>query len=153
MLKKISAVILCIFLLLCLLACENNAVIPQGGTDISQPETQPDKPLPTMDVFHTENIVRITFFGYYGEGTPVEVPSENMEEIIAWLDSFTLEEEILEDVVPGNNTWCVEIEYSDGAFVKQGLSSIKVGDTGYYLDYDQPPECFKKLISQSILEI
>lgn len=98
-------------------------------------------------VFSTEKVSRVTFYGYYGEGEGMDVSADDMAEIVAWLGTFTLGEAVDGDVLaPGTNTYYVEIEYADGAIVKNGLDVIKVYGTSYYLDSDIPPDCFMDII-------
>ena len=103
----------------------------------------------TSPVFRTENISRVTFYGYYGEGEGMDVSADDMAEIVAWLGTFTLGKSVGgEPIAPGTNTYYVEIEYADGAIVKNGLDVIKVYGTSYYLDSDIPPDCFMDIIYQ-----
>ena len=64
-------------------------------------------------IFNTKNIKRITFYAYYGNGKGSDVPVEHLDEIITWLDSFTIDKEVPELIPPGTNTINVEIEYFD----------------------------------------
>ena len=99
-------------------------------------------------VFVTENITRITFYGYYGSGAGKIVSSENMDEITSWLDSFTIDREANdEDIVPGTNTYYVKIEYSDGTVIKEGLDLINIDGIRYLVKKDKRPDCFEEIIS------
>ncbi len=106
---------------------------------------------PTEPVLKTENITRITFYGYYGYGKGVDVPAENMAEVIKWLGTFEYGEKVSEMPKPGTNTHCVEIEYIDGAVIKQGLDVIVISGINYKLQYGTCPECYWDLISKSTL--
>ena len=119
-------------------------VLQQKWLDIFEKKNSVDY---TSPVFSTRNISRITFYGYYGEGKGVDVSADDMAEIVAWLGTFTLGKAVGGDVLaPGTNTYYVEIEYADGAIVKNGLDVIKVYGTSYYLDSDIPPDCFMDII-------
>lgn len=102
-------------------------------------------------VFNTENVTRITFYEYYGYGTGVDVPDENMAEVIKWLGTFKCGEEVSENLKPGTNTHCVEIEYTDGTVIKQGLDVIVIKGISYKLEYGTCPGCYWDLISKSTL--
>ena len=132
--------------------------------DPTSPTDEPNEPtedptIPTDDpnepvegpkaVFRTEDIIRITFYAYYGDGTGSDVPTENMSVITAWLGSFTVGEKAPDLLPPGTNTYFVEIEYADGTVVKEGLDVIVIDDTLYLLDNDTYPDCFREIISKS----
>jgi len=107
---------------------------------------------PTDQFFKTEDIVSITFYAYYGGGEGSEVPEENMTEIINWLHSFTIEREATDDdVLDGTNTYYVEIEYSDGTVIKEGLDVVMVDGVRYCLKKAQYPDCFQEIISEASL--
>ncbi len=103
-------------------------------------------------VFNTENITRITLYAYSGRETGSQVPSENMAEIINWLGSFTVGEKAPEILVPGTNTYHVEIEYADGTVIKEGLDVIVIGENAHYMNSDNRPDCFMDIISKTSLE-
>ena len=131
---------------------------PTFPTDDPNEPTE-DPTIPTDDpnapvegpkaVFRTEDIIRITFYTYYGDGTGSDVPTENMSVITAWLGSFTVGEKAPDLLPPGTNTYFVEIEYADGTVVKEGLDVIVIDDTLYLLDNDTYPDCFREIISKS----
>lgn len=103
-------------------------------------------------VFVTENITSITFYAYYGEGKGSKVPKEYMTEIVNWLDSFTIDREATnEDVLDGTNTYYVEVEYSDGTVIKEGLDIIRIDGTRYLLEKETYPDCFWEIISKTKL--
>ena len=106
---------------------------------------QPTKPV--EDVFNTRNIVRITFYAYYGGGKGSDVPAENMAEIINWLNSFAVGEKAPDLLPPGTGTWQVEIEYADGTIVKRSLDTITIDGDIYYLHSDPQPEILKRIMS------
>ena len=101
----------------------------------------------TKSVFNTENIKRITFYGYYGGGKGSDVPSWYVEEITQWLGSFTIGEEAAEPIPPGTNTYHIEIEYADGTVVEEGLDVITVDGTAYCVNKDATPDCFWEIVS------
>ena len=107
----------------------------------------------TAAVFNTEDIVRITFYAYYGSGKGSDVPTEHLEEITNWLDSFEVDtnKEFPELVPPGTNTIYVEIEYSDGSIIKQGMDTTTVDGVAYYIKGATPPECYDEIISKTSL--
>lgn len=101
-------------------------------------DSQPAEPVDA--VFNTKNIVRITFYAYYGGGKGRDVSAENMAEIINWLNSFTVGEKAPDILPPGTGTRQVEIEYADGTVVKRSLDTITIDGVIYYLDSDPWPE-------------
>ena len=118
--------------------------------DPTFPTDDPNEPVEgPKAVFRTEDIIRITFYAYYGDGTGSDVPTENMSVITAWLGSFTVGEKAPDLLPPDTNTYFVEIEYADGTVVKEGLDVIVIDDTLYLLDNDTYPDCFKEIISKS----
>jgi len=130
----------------------NNAkpINKQPSNPPQQTETNESQP---QSVFNTENIARITFYAYHGNGKGSDVPSEYMDEITNWLSSFTIDEEINVNLMPsGINTQVVEIEYLDGTIIKEGLSVIYVDRVGYYMKHDPAPECYQEIISKTKME-
>ena len=116
-----------------------------GGSTEPDHNDQPGEPMNA--VFNTKNIVRITFYAYYGQGKGSDVPAENMAEIIHWLNSFTVGEKAPAILPPGTGTYQVEIAYADGTVVKQSLDIISINDVTYYLNSDPWPEILDKIIS------
>ena len=100
-------------------------------------------------VFKTESIARITFYAYGGNGKGSEVPDENMTEIINWLGSFTVDKEVVGEILPGTNTRQVEIEYTDGTVIKQGLDVIVIDGIRYDMKSDKKPDCFEEIMSKT----
>ena len=118
----------------------------------SRPTEEPSKPTEEkQSVFKTEDIVRITFYAYYGGGKGSDVPTEHMTEITNWLGSFTIGEKAPDILPPGTNTYYVEIEYSDGMIIKNGLDIKKIDGIAYYLESNKEPECFMEIISKTSL--
>ena len=104
----------------------------------------------TKPVFETENIARITFHTTLYGGKEVEVPGESMAEITAWLGSFTIDEKADDQaLIPGSNSTSVEIEYTDGTVVKNGLSTTKVDGVTYYMKSEDAPQCYLMLFEQA----
>lgn len=120
------------------------------------PTDPPTEPVPTENntdsqtsaIFSTKNVKRITLYAYYGAGKGSDVPAENLDEIIAWLNSFAIDEEAPEILPPGTNTIHVEIEYSDGTITKQGTDITIIDGVTYYLSSDSPPDCYEKILSK-----
>lgn len=146
---------------------ENVQEVPEAGgedvteqqitDDVGQSETdqqptddagQEDIDEPENTVFHTEDVQRITFYGYYGGGNGTDVPGEYLEEIRTWLTTFVIGEEAPEFLPPGTNTVFVELEYSDGSIVKQGMDTTSVDGVTYYIVGDAAPVCYREIISK-----
>ena len=146
--KKFLTVFLCGIMLLCFSACGKNTnsnIQPTESTNQNDTHTQ------ATAIFNTKNIKRITFYAYYGNGKGSDVPVEHLDEIITWLDSFTIDKEVPELIPPGTNTINVEIEYFDGTIVKKGLDTTTVDGITYYIKGDNSPECYEEIISRTSL--
>ena len=144
--KKFLIFFLCGIMLLCFAACDKNTnsnIQPNESTNQNDTNNQ------TADIFNTKNIKRITFYAYSGEGKGSDVPSEHLDEIITWLDSFTLDKEVPELLPPGTNTKHVEIEYLDGTIVERGLDTATVDGITYYIKGDTAPECYEEILSKT----
>ena len=142
MIKKLLSLALCVTMLFCLMACDREDADKTYDTLF---DTYPS-------VFVTENITSITFYAYYGGGKGSKVPKEHMDEIINWLNSFTIDREATDDdVLEGTNTYYVEIEYSDGTIIKEGLDVIIIDRTRYLLKKEPYPSCFENIISKTSL--
>ena len=169
MMKRILAIFLCSILLFCFTACDKNTGVQsvdtttqptEPTTEATEPPTQqtelPTEPVPnenntdsqTSAIFNTKNVKRITLYAFYGEGKSSDVPAENLDEIIAWLNSFAIDEEAPEILPPGTNTIYVEIEYSDGTVIKQGTDTITIDEVTFYLIHDAAPDCYKEILSK-----
>lgn len=180
MLKKFFIAIMCIAVLLSIVACSKdntqqndnstNQSAPSSISDISKEENDTNEITSTTFsndsmsdttevsteskvVFRTENVIRITFYAYYGAGKGSDVPAEYLNEIISWLDSFEVDtdKEFPELVPPGTNTVHVEIEYSDGSIIKQGIDTTVVDGVTYYIKGTTPPEFYDEIISKTSL--
>ena len=148
--KKILTVFLCVTMLFCFAACgknTNNNTLPTESTNQNNTNNQ------TTAIFNTKNIKRITFYAYYGNGKGSNVPVEHLDEIIFWLNSFTIDtdREFPDVAPPGTNTINVEIEYFDGTVVKEGLDTTTVDGITYYIIGDTEPECYEEIISKTRL--
>ena len=153
MVKKAVTIILCILMLLCLAACgENSTGSTSHEPDQTQPTTVNSEVQPGTAVFETQNIVRITFYGYYGSGTGSEVPEEDMEAITTWLASFTIGGKAPDLLAPGTNTYHVKIEYADGTVAESGLNVTTVDGVRYQISSSPQPECFAEIIAKTAPE-
>lgn len=146
--KKFLTVFLCGIMLLCFAACDKNT---NSNIQPTESTNQNDTHNQATAIFNTKNIKRITFYAYYGNGKGSDVPVEHLDEIITWLDSFTIDKEVPELIPPGTNTIHVEIEYLDGTIVKRGLDTATVDGITYYIKGDSAPECYEEIISRTSL--
>ena len=146
--KRILSVFLCGIMLLCLSACGENT---HSDTQPNESAKQSDTNNQETEIFNTKNIKRITVYAYYGNGKGSDVTAKQLGEMIAWLDSFTLDKEVPELLPPGTNTIHVEIEYFDGTIVKRGLDTATVGGITYYIKGDTAPECYEEIVSKTRL--
>jgi len=154
MLKKIFIAIMCIAVLLSFVACsKDNTHQNDNGTNQIENSSISDTSKEAKSVFRTENVIRITFYAYYGGGKGSDVPAEHLNEIISWLDSFEVDtdEEFPELVPPGTNTVYVEIEYSDGSIIKKGMDTITIDGVTYYTKGATPPKCYNEIVSKTSL--
>ena len=137
--------------MLCFTACGDNT---NNNSQSSESTNQNEINNQAIPVFNTENIKRITVYGYYGGGKGSDVPAEHLDEIITWLDSFEVDtgREFPDLAPPGTNTIYVEITYSDGSIVKQGMNTIVLNGVTYYISGDASPECYDEIISKISLE-
>lgn len=149
--KKILVAFLCGITLFCLVACGEDANSNAQPTESTSQREINDQ---SGGVFNTENIKRITFYAYYGYGRGSNVPAEHLDEIIAWLASFDIDtdREIPDVIPPGTNSINVEIEYSDGSIVKQGMDTATVGGATYYISGNAAPECYNEIMSKTALD-
>ena len=104
----------------------------------------PDNIDKTTPVFETENINRVFFSSPANKD--VEVPGEHLAKITAWLGTFTIDKKVDSDVVPpGTNQVSVRIEYTDGTVVENGISTITIDETTYFMKSEKAPQCFLDL--------
>lgn len=129
--RKMSAVVLVLTCLLGMAGCSSMKV---------------DK---TKPVFETDNISSISFYAMPNPNDEIQVPDEHIEEIKTWLSSFRLDEKVKDNQLPpGSNSVSVEIVYSDGTTVKNGLSTFTVDGTRYFLSCDDAPECYLNILDR-----
>ena len=159
MFKKSLTIFICVAVLFCLSACNKHNDNTNSTTSSSEETNNVQENIgeeeletPQPPVFKTENIKRITFYGYYGSGKASEVPSENMAEIINWLGSFTVDK-MVTDQLDGINTHVVEIEYNDGTIIKNGIDTISIDGVQYHIKRDKEPDCYYDIISKSTLTL
>lgn len=102
---------------------------------------------PRVPVYQTENITRITFHAHRPPFGEYQVPDEYMEEIIAWLDTFEIAQKMNPiDIPAGANGVAVEIEYTDGTVVYQGLDYPTIDGIDYRVRHDDKPTCFDEIL-------
>ncbi|MBP3391951.1 MAG: hypothetical protein J6L76_04105 [Clostridia bacterium] len=149
MIRKFTVCFLCVAMLFSFAACTTEVASPAETTAADETHQPSDVSHP---VFKTENVVRITFYAYYGAGKGSDVSAKDMPEILRWLDSFTVSPETADQYPPpGTNTYHVEIEYADGQIVQEGLDMITIDGKGYLLEKDPTPDCFEEIISKTSL--
>ena len=177
MFNKFSILVMCLVVLLSFVACnkdnayQNNSETNQTGTSATNDASKEDNTTSNISadkddtseinnttenpasVFRTDNIIRITFYAYYGSGKGSDVPAEHLDEIKTWLNSFKIDNDrnVPELLPPGTNTIHVEIEYSDGSIVKQGMDTAKMNGVIYYIIGEKSPECYEEIISKTSL--
>ena len=134
--KKLSVLIFILTFLILFSSCTVSK--SDGGTNKND-ESQ---------IFNTDNIKSITFYSYYGQENGIRVPDEDMQAITNWLSTFVIDKEVDEPLPPGTNNYYVEIEYSDGTKVKEGIDVVEINDTAYYIKHAALPDCFEKIVSQ-----
>ena len=156
--KKFLFAILTMLICICLLSSCTHTLsnIKEANPQENNPtESTPDNSenitSPSSAIFNTDNIKRITFYAYYGQGKGSDVTDENMTEIINWLGTFAIDKKADDLIAPGTNTYCVEIEYLDGTIVKEGLDVIIVDGVSYYVKSAPNPDCFWEIISKTSL--
>ena len=99
-------------------------------------------------VFETENISRIIVFSTPWHEDGIEVPSEYMEDITAWIGSFKIGRKIEEaELNPGDNTFSFIIVYSNGRVVESGVNTTMINGVRYRYKSDAVPECFDALFA------
>ena len=99
-----------------------------------------DKDVP---VFETEGIITVSFKSSVSDW--LMVPSDDLPEIIEWLGTFRAGEKAQPPYIPGTNQVRVRIEYSDGTSFENGLSTIRIGDSDYYMTSENAPEAWSEL--------
>ena len=157
--KKLFAITLTAMLLLCCAACRPG-YLNVGAPGTTSPSTEPAPPTLPQDtfgpqsnggIFNLDNIVRITFYGYYGKGTGCDVPAENMQEIIDWLATYTLGDPVSGPLPPGTDTVYIEIEYNYGTIFRTGMNTVDFAGTTYYIHGGNAPECYSEILKGTTL--
>lgn len=156
--KKFLFATLTMLICICLLSGCNYALSnteetkPQENNPTESTHNNSEKTtISSSTIFNTDNIKRITFYAYYGQGKGSNVTDENMAEVINWLGTFAIDKEVDDLIAPGTNTYYVEIEYFDGRVVKKGLDVIEVDGISYYVKSAPMPDCFWEIISKTSL--
>ena len=98
-----------------------------------------DKDIP---VFETEGISTVSFKSVVSDW--LMVPSDDLPVFVEWLGTFRASEKV-KYFIPGDNQVEVRIEYSDGTFFENGLSTIRIGNTDYRITCENAPEEYLKL--------
>lgn len=129
--KKIISFVLVLFCLLGFVGCSKNSI------DSAKP------------VFETDNISKITLFAVPNHTGGVVVPSEYMDEITAWIGTFTVDKEAGDILDPGTNTFSFRLEYSDGTIVESGVNTTTIDGITYYMQQERTPECFDSLFAEN----
>ena len=95
-------------------------------------------------VFQTADISKIIF--KIGPAEEFEVSDEDMDDIIKWLSTFKAGEKVKsKEIEPGSNSISIRIEYLDGSFVENGLSTIMIDNKEYYLESADAPDAYLRL--------
>lgn len=157
--KKFLFLMLTMLICVCLFSGCNHAVSNTEETNPHENDTtestlknSESTPISSSKIFNTDNIKRITFYAYYGNGKGSVVSDKNMTEIINWLETFEIDKEVDGIPAPGTDTYHVEIEYLDGKVVKKGLDTVEVDGSLYYVKSAPMPDCFWKIISKTSLD-
>ena len=122
--KKIAAILLCFMLLSVIIGC---------GTNVNR----------EAPVFETENVSGISFKSSASDW--IEVPSGDLPAIVAWLGTFRAGEKASPPYIPGTNGVTVRIEYSDGHVTENGLGTIRIDGSDYYMTNEDTPEEYLEL--------
>ena len=100
----------------------------------------------TTPIFETQNIKSVTLYRLPDNIDGVEVPTEHMKEITAWLGTFTVREKAKDaDVVCGLNMFTFRIEYTDGTVVTSGTDTTTIDGVIYYTNKGRQPDCIEEL--------
>ena len=98
----------------------------------------------TTPIFETQNIKSITLYRLPDQPDGIEVPSEHIEEITAWLGTFTVSKKV-EDALCGVNMFTFKIEYSDGSVVTSGTDTTTINGVIYHTNKGRQPDCIEEL--------
>ncbi|MBQ8743293.1 MAG: hypothetical protein IJZ03_07980 [Clostridia bacterium] len=156
--KKFLFLMFTILICVCLLSSCNHTVsnneepkLQENNTTESTPDHSESTQIYSSMIFNTDNIKRITFYSYYGQGKGSDVTDKDMTEIINWLETFEIDREADDLIPPGTNTNYIEIEYLDGKVVKKGLDVMEIDGSSYYVKSAPMPDCFWEIISKTKL--
>ncbi len=99
-----------------------------------------------MPAVETENISRILCCGIPDCTEGIEVPAEDMDEMIRWLGTFTLGAPTRgKPLPPGSNSYWVIIEYTDGRSAVQYLDTAEYDGAAYHIEREPLPDCFLRV--------
>lgn len=105
----------------------------------------------TTPIFETQNIKSITIYRLPDNIDGVQVPTEYMEEITAWLGTFTIREKAKDaDTVCGLNMFTFKIEYTDGTVVTSGTDTTTIEGKIYYINKGRQPDCIEELFRANL---
>lgn len=147
--KRFLLLLLCGLLLFCFVSCKETDTVNDNTHQSEKAVLLKHEATPA---FNTDNISSITFYGYhdYGTGKGSEVPQEYMDEIINWLETFTVGEKAPDLMPPGTNSVHVEIVYSHGIIFESGMDTVRLDDGTYCIESGKaPPECYYEILSRT----
>ena len=94
-------------------------------------------------VVNTANVSRILCCGLPDAADGIELPSEDMPEMIAWLESFTVGSPVSsKGLPPGSNSYWIIIEYRDGQSTAVGIDAVEYDGKLYFVEREPVPDCF-----------
>ncbi len=129
--RKYIALVLALVCLWGLFGCST------GNPDASKP------------VFEMDNIRNIILIEHTNIDKEYEVPSQYVDDITTWLGSFHIGKVVSDEVSePGSNSVSVRIAYTDGTVVENGLSTVMVDGTEYYMSSTEAPDCYMEILSE-----
>lgn len=101
-------------------------------------------------VFPTNGITRITFHSIAdSDPAGTEVPQEHMDAIIYWISTFAIDTDVDTDVLaPGSDSIIVKIEYEDGTVIENGLDTVVVEGTRYYMTHNEASDAYREIFKQ-----
>ena len=148
--KRYLLLIICVFSMFCFVSCDGMSTV--NSDEYNTEKVELTKDTAETPAFDTDNVSSITFYGYhdYGTGKGSEVPQEYMDEIISWLETFTVGEKAPELMPPGTNSVHIEIVYSHGIMFESGLDTVRLDDGTYCIERNEvPPECYYEIMSRT----
>ena len=97
-------------------------------------------------VVDTQNVSRILCCGLPDAVDGIELPQEDMAEIIAWLDGFEVGSRIDDrGLPPGSNSYWVILEYGNGRSVSVMPDSVEYDGETYHIEREPLPDCFHEV--------